>query len=88
MDGLTPRAVVTPNPNGGSFHLEYTITGPDTKYDIKIYNVLGQLITTIKGFGWKGVYSRDVNLNVVSGVYFVQVNQNGHSFVCKLVVLQ
>jgi len=65
---------ITPNPNGGRFEIVYTLPGRLSPYEIEIFNILGQVVTEVRGNGgFAGEYRKQLDLSIASGVYFAKI---------------
>lgn len=76
--------VLYPNPNSGSFTVQ--LTGLDSQYELNVYDMRGRRIFEKKNTSSGGVMLENVNLQVESGVYMIEVNSEGKRTVKKFVV--
>ena len=76
-----------PNPFSGSTTIEYGIKGrlKAEPVEIRIYNVAGQLIETIKAKNGKAKWNVD---NLPTGVYFYQLKTENYNEVKKMLLVQ
>jgi ferredoxin-like protein FixX len=77
---------VFPNPNNGSFTLQLTDPGGLDLTTIEISNTIGQKVYSQTINRGTGQYTTTLNLDIKSGVYFVQVSRANYRVVKKLVV--
>jgi hypothetical protein len=64
---------IVPNPSNGSFMVSFEVN-QGIEMQIKIYDLLGQLVQTEQPAKISGLYSKQVNLgNVSKGVYILQI---------------
>jgi len=68
---------VYPNPNNGSFTINF-----DGKYNLIVYSINGELMTSKNNLS----YQSNINLDLTSGLYIIQVEQNGKMYYNKMVV--
>lgn len=73
---------VYPNPNTGNFNI--TVEDPKSDIAISVYNLLGEVVKTIKTSPLKSTYA--VDLDVANGVYLVKVTNGGASTTQKVTV--
>jgi hypothetical protein len=86
---------VFPNPNNGSFTIQWSVVGTQNFVSIEIYNELGQVvysqnITAAKGaLGTMGTYTEQLNLsNLAEGIYTLRMQSNSSITVRKLEIIQ
>jgi len=78
-----------PNPFNPSTTIDFTIERPDFT-TLKVYNVLGQIIATLKdGFLMDGEYSVVFDASeMANGVYFYELRQGQFSSIHKMILLK
>lgn len=78
-----------PNPARGQVNFKYQLPKA-AKVDIKVYNVLGQMVKTFdRGVQDPGYYSlKWSDANVAEGVYFIRLQAGNYQATRKFVVLQ
>lgn len=64
---------VYPNPNNGNFTL--SVDNVKSDISVNIYNVLGELVSSIETNPLKSFYV--IDLNAANGIYFVKVTNGG-----------
>jgi Secretion system C-terminal sorting domain/SprB repeat/Ig-like domain CHU_C associated/Right handed beta helix region/Periplasmic copper-binding protein (NosD) len=78
--------LIYPNPNTGSFFINTEIY-EETDFLIKIYNLQGQIITTIKEQNVHGKFIKEINLdNRFGGVYYLQIVTNSNNIIKKVII--
>tara|TARA_B100000497_G_C7411332_1_gene259314 strand:+ start:158 stop:508 length:351 start_codon:yes stop_codon:yes gene_type:complete len=80
-DSQISDLILSPNPNTGSFNLNW---GQNTLVTIKIYDTLGKLVFYEKNRDL--IQNSDINLQVQQGLYFLKVNTLNREFTEKLIV--
>ncbi len=78
---------IYPNPNNGLFHIAVNGLTQDKNAEIRISNMMGQVVyqsnATVKG----GSTLSDVSLsNVASGVYMLQIISNGTTYTSRIAI--
>jgi photosystem II stability/assembly factor-like uncharacterized protein len=78
-----------PNPFNASTAIDYYLAEP-SKVSLKIYNLLGSLIHTLKDeYQQSGNYRLTWNAdNEASGIYYLQLNVNGNILTRKMILLK
>jgi len=77
-----------PNPVNGNTVISFSLPKAGD-YSLKVYNVAGQVVSTINGRGNAGNNTINWNSRAVSnGVYFYQLNAAGSTAVKKMVVIK
>ena len=75
-----------PNPAKGNVNVKVVLATANT-IDVAIYNLVGQLVKTVKAEGQVGDNTMNVNLDGLNaGIYMVKVSTNGKTSTQKLVV--
>lgn len=76
-----------PNPNSGIFTINFEPADQGT-VDIRVYSPTGALVFEEQLEDFSGNYRREINLGeaTTSGLYLIQVNQNGKGMVQKMIV--
>lgn len=80
-DSQISDLVLSPNPNTGSFNLDW---GQNTLVTIKIYDTLGKLVFYEKNRDL--TQNSEINLQVQQGLYFLKVNTLNREFTKKLII--
>ena len=77
---------VFPNPNNGSFNVQFMNQNND-KTNIRVYDIQGREVFQKNYRNPSLIFNEEITLsNPVSGVYFVNITQNGDSTTKKLIV--
>ncbi len=82
----SPAINIYPVPNDGQFKVSMTSTSHET-FTIKVFNVLGRMISELKGIEVKGTVEKIIDLRPVpNGVYYVIFENSLGPVVKKIVV--
>lgn len=82
---LAEKVLVVPNPTRGGLHVQFLDKPPDLR-EVRIYNVLGQLLARRDASAVNAQNRIEFNLaDVANGVYFVQIRYSDHTVVRKIV---
>lgn len=78
-----------PNPNAGIFTINFELE-TEGNTQISVYSPSGELVFEEKLDDFSGNYRQRINLGegIASGLYLIQVNQNGNGMVQKMIVRQ
>jgi hypothetical protein len=90
------KLTVQPNPFTYSTAIRYQITDNRQKYELKIYDITGRLVTNLSGqisvigyqssVRWSGV--DDANRKLGSGVYFVTLEAGDYQETCRILLIR
>ena len=82
---MSDMVKVVPNPNRGSFNLEFS--KPGKQIEVSLYTIDGKIIYRENGKkNFRKGDQKTMNLNLPDGVYFVQIKSGPNSIVKKVVV--
>lgn len=85
-DLFTEEVAAYPNPNNGSFMLEFS-TAEINDLDISIYNNLGQSLYNERLEDFTGQYKNGINLEMVpAGIYHLRITNGEKAYYEKLVI--
>lgn len=80
------RVDLWPNPNNGSFSLNFNNITPDQMVTVTVYNAIGEVIKKpISAKGINGVYNMDLT-DLASGVYQIEIRTENNVTVKKVVI--
>lgn len=86
ISGNESKLVIYPNPSSDKFTLKFE-SPQYSPIQIKIINVMGQIIYTENSGNFQGSFSKEINLvNAPSGIYFMQVCIGGEIYNKKLII--
>ncbi|TXK76867.1 endonuclease [Mesonia sp. K4-1] len=78
VDSLSENEIsVYPNPSSGSIF----VNGINGNFTLSVYNVTGQKLNT-----FEATHAEEIQLNLSTGVYLLQVDKDHHKFTKKLIV--
>ncbi len=89
IQSITDASVynVYPNPNNGVFRIAVNGLGNDKNAEIRISNLLGEVIYTNTDAVTNGKILSDVNIpNVKDGIYLLQVISSGNTYTSRIAV--
>jgi hypothetical protein len=75
---------VSPNPFKDVVHVKW-IAEETHDFTIRVYNILGDIVFRLESKAEKGVNNFDLNLNVSSGVYFIDIILGDKKIIKKLI---
>ena len=82
----TPKFIINPNPNSGSFYLQLLNRNKNAEYDIKIKDITGKLIYNTVSFDTQEK-NTEIILEVEKGLYFISLYEDQHQvFVQKIII--
>jgi len=76
---------IAPNPNDGKFIVNLT-TSEETQSNITIFDIIGNEVYNNKENLLHGNNKIDINTALPKGIYFIQIENNGHTNTQKIVV--
>ena len=77
---------VYPNPNSGRFNLQFR-PEDEGPIRIRVFNPEGRVVYTEQLTDFNGTYDKEIDLtDQASGIYFLQVSQNGDGMAKRIVI--
>jgi hypothetical protein len=78
---------VYPNPNDGSFHIAVNGLANDKNAEIRISNMMGQMIYQSNANISNGNTLSDVNLpNAANGIYLLQIISSNNTYTSRIAI--
>ncbi len=88
IQSLSDNSIYTiyPNPTNGLFHVAVNGLTNDKKAEIRISNMMGQVIYQSNASINGGNILSDINLNAAGGVYLLQVISNSNTYTTRIAI--
>ncbi len=85
-DNAVTGVIISPNPNQGKFHLQFSSPQQQTVH-ISVENVIGEMVYTQQLVNFNGTFNQDIDLNNLSkGVYLLWIETPSGKYNRKIIV--
>lgn len=79
---------INPNPNNGVFNLSINNLSENSNLQVSIMNTVGKTVFSENVINESSQLSKNINLNLSSGVYYLIVRMNSKDYVKKFVIVK